>query len=233
MIYKDVIQKSDEWKELRYRKIGSTGSKDAMSNQGSPVEKNAIFFKLLGELTEDYEFEEPRFLSESVQRGDELEPIAREEFARIYGKQVFEIGWSESSDFTGISPDGIIGDEDLIDCNELNVDEALEIKCPARNTYALYLVDKSVAVEDYAWQIVTYFKEFPNLSILNLFIYRPENLIKSHILIELTRDMVIPVNKKKSCKIADLCIELTERQNELKEALKAKIEELKKPNETY
>ena len=232
MLYKEIYQGTDEWKELRYRKVGGSSSEKIMSNLAKPVQNNAIFFELLGEFMEPFEVEEERFLSADVRRGIELEPIAREEFARIYGKQVFEIGWSKSSDFTGISPDGIIGDETLIKTN-LDVKEAFETKCPSRTTYAKYLNNNDLAVTDYAWQIVDYFKEFPNLETLYFMLYRPENTIKSHILIKITRDMVIVVDTKKSGKIADLCVELTDRQNELKAALKAKIEELKKPVETY
>lgn len=232
MLYKNIIQGTDEWKEIRYRKVGGSSSDKIMSNLGKPVENNAIFFDLLGEFMEPFDIEEERFLSADVRRGIELEPIARDEFARIYCKQVFEIGWSESSDFTGISPDGIIGDEKLIKTN-LDVKEAFETKCPSRTTYAKYLIDNSLAITDYAWQIVDYFKEFPKLELLNLFIYRHENTIKSHILIKITRDMIIVVDKKKIGIIADLCIELADRQNEIKEALLNRIEDLKKPINNY
>lgn len=229
MIYSNIIQGSDEWKELRYRKIGGSSNEMVMANFDKPVYKNAIFYTLLGEFLEDFEIDFDTYLSRDVVRGNELEPEAREEFSRIYGKKVFEVGWSESSDFTGISPDGIIGDEDLIDTDERNVNEALEIKCPSKSTYCKYLDDNSIAINDYAWQIVTYFKEFPNLSVLNLFIYRPENNAKSHILIKITKDTRVFINSKKSGIVSDLVVDLTNRQNELKTALDNRIKELTTP----
>lgn len=225
MLYKEIIQGSFEWKELRYRKIGGSSAEKVMANLGKPVTNNAIFAEILGEFCEDYEFEEGGFLSADVNRGNELEPIARFEFQRIYGKSVFEIGWAESSIFTGISPDGIIGDVALINAIE-DVEEAIEIKCPSRTTYAKYLIDNSIAITDYAWQIVTYFLVFKNLKKLNLFIYRPENAIASHILIELTRESIVMVNKNKGGDIDNLCKELSERQKELLISINAKITEL-------
>lgn len=230
MLYKDLIQGTDEWKEIRYRKLGGSSNSKVMTNIGKPVEDNAIFFELVGEFTEDFEFEEERFLSVDVVRGNELEPIAREEFSRIYGKKVFEIGWAESTNFTGISPDGIIGEESEINDIE-DVIEAIEIKCPSKNTYIKYLKDKSVAVTDYAWQIVTYFKEFPKLETLNLFIYRPENKLKSHILIKLKRYSWISVDKKYGGIIPDLCFELDKRQTELLKAITDWIDSVKATQE--
>lgn len=218
MLYKEIIQGSDEWKELKYRKLGSSTNDKIMTNLGKTIYNCAAFFDVLSEFLEDYEPEDERFLSSAVQRGNELEPIARQEFERIYDKKVFEIGWAQSSDFTGISPDGIIGKESEI--NDLSdVIEAIEIKCPSKNTYVKYLDDNSLAVTDYVWQIVTYFKEFQNLKLLNLFIYRPENNFKNHILIKLTRDSVVSVDKKKVGSIADLCKELDNRQKELSYAI--------------
>lgn len=228
MLYKEIIQGSDEWKEIRYRKLGGSSNEDVMTNLGKPVSGNAIFYKLLGEFSEEFEIEEERFLSADVQRGNMLEPIAREDFSRIYGKQVFEIGWAESSSFTGISPDGIVGDINLIHTAD-DVEEAIEIKSPSRTVYMKYLETNDIAITDYAWQIVTYFKEFKNLKVLNNYLFRPENLIKKHILIKITRDMEIRINKTKTGKISDLVVELETRQNELKKALDDKIKQLKTP----
>lgn len=229
MLYKKIIQGTDEWKELRYRKLGGSSNEKVMTNLGKPVSGNAIFYDLLGEFSEDFEIEEDGFVSKDVSRGTELEPIARESFQRVYGKPVFEIGWAESTLFTGISPDGIIGDEKFINMID-DVEEALEIKCPSRTTYCKYLEKNDLAITEYAWQIVTYFKEFKNLKVLNLFLFRPENSIKKHVLIKITRDTEIIVNKSKRGIISDLCVELTERQNELKKSIIERIEQLRKPS---
>lgn len=225
MLYRDIIQGTDEWNQLRYRKVGGSSNAKVMTNLSKSVKDNAIFFELLGQFTEDFEIEESRYLSAKVERGNELEPEARSEFARIYGKEVFEIGWSESSDFTGISPDGIVKDGKVIK-TESDVTKALEIKCPTKNTYVKYLINKDLALEDYVWQIVTYFKEFPNLGVLYFFIYRPENKIKNHILIEVRRSTVIAVDKKLVTNIDELVEILAIRQEMLKKALDAKVLEL-------
>lgn len=216
-IYKDIIQSTDEWKELRYRKIGGSTNSKVMANSGKSVEENAIFATLLGDFMEEFEIED-NYATAEMQRGNDLEPIAADEFSRIYGKKCYEIGWAEISDFVGISPDRLIEGE--------KITEALEIKCPSKNIYSKYLLNNNEAITDYCWQLVHYFHVFEDLEKLNFFIYRPENLIQNHILIELTRDTVIQVNKNKSAAISELVEASEVRIEELRIALKNKIEAL-------
>lgn len=224
-IYDKVVQGTDEWKELRWGKIGGSSLKDVMANENKSIVDNAIFSKLQGELMEEFDpFEENKATIE-MQRGNELEPIAAEEFSRITGKNIYEIGWAELDDkFTGISPDRLIGK-----LGDLMITEALEIKCPSRNTYAQYLYNNNLAIEKYSWQIVQNFLIFDDLEVLHFFIYRPENEIKSHILVDITRNTEIQVNKKKKAKVYELVIEAKERIEELKRELEISINKLKQP----
>ena len=57
-IYKNIQQQTDEWKELKYRKIGGSTLGGVMSYIDKPVEGNAIFFELLGQFTEEFEIDE-------------------------------------------------------------------------------------------------------------------------------------------------------------------------------
>lgn len=218
-IYDKIIQGTDEWKELRWRKIGGSSLEKVMANADKSVKENAIFFELLSEMCEEFDPFESDFLSSAMQRGNEYEPLAAEEFERITGKKCSEIGWAELEDgFTGISPDRLIGKN-----------EALEIKCPSRNTYAKYLVNNDIAITDYAWQLVQYFVVFENLETLYFMIFRPENKINSFIIIKITKDTEIVVNKKKKSKISDLVIEAKTRIEVLKNELQNELKNLQKP----
>jgi len=219
-IYKDIIQGSDEWKELRWGKVGGSSLKHVMANYGKPVEDNAIFFELLGQMTEEFEIDDNDFVSSAMDRGNILESDASDLFSRIYGKECFEIGWAQINDFVGISPDRLIGEISM------DVTEAAEFKCPAKNTYAKYLCNNDLAVEDYSWQLVDYFLVFKKLTKLNFMPYRPESKIKNHILIEITPDTIINVSKKLILPVYQLVEKAEQRLEELKTALDNKIESL-------
>ena len=68
-------------------------------------------------------------VTEWMQRGNELEPEAREFYEMSTGNQVTEVGFCKHDTLEcGISPDGLIGDLG-----------GLEIKCPAPSTHISYL----------------------------------------------------------------------------------------------
>ena len=219
-IYKEIVQGSDEWKEIRWGKIGGSSLEKVMANEGKPVENNAIFFEVLAQKCEEFDpFEENRTTLDMI-RGNEYEPLAAEEFERVTGKACSVVGWIECDDnFTGISPDRLIGKN-----------EALEIKCPSRNTYAKYLTNKGLILTDYCWQIVQYFNVIENLEVLNFFIYRPENNLKPFILLKITKDTEIQVDKKRTAKVSELVIDAKVRIFELEIALNKKMNELNESN---
>jgi putative phage-type endonuclease len=70
--------------------------------------------------------------SDAMQRGTELEPEAREYYELIAGP-VQEIGFCIHDDGFGCSPDGVVGEDGL-----------LEIKCPLAHTQVEYLRDNCI-----------------------------------------------------------------------------------------
>lgn len=68
-------------------------------------------------------------------RGEELEPEAREEFSRIMGLEVEQVGFIvQDNELVGCSPDGMI---------KINGQYAagVELKCPLAKNHAKYLLD--------------------------------------------------------------------------------------------
>jgi len=223
-IYTNIIQGTDEWKELRHGKIGGSSIEKIMANADKPVSNNAIFYDIFAEQNEDFEIDENEFTSTAMRRGVELEPQAVAVFENVFNKKTFEIGWAELNDFVGISPDRLISEVSE------NVKEALEIKCPNRNTYAKYLLNNNLALEDYAWQLAHYFYIFPHLERLFFMIYRPENKLKNFICIEVGMSTIIRISAKKTLTIAEMLREIDKRINELSSALKsASIEFMELP----
>ena len=71
------------------------------------------------------------FTSEWMQRGNELEPRARDAYAFLYDVEVSQVGLMLNDAGTiGASPDGLIG-----------ADGGLEIKCPKPSTLVRYMIE--------------------------------------------------------------------------------------------
>ena len=102
-VYKDIVQKSPEWRELRAGKL--TGSKaTAIGNCGKgliTLADDIVREQIFG-WTEGY-------VSKDMERGNNHEPLARLEYEFHTGNRVIEVGFIEHNEFVGVSPDGIVG----------------------------------------------------------------------------------------------------------------------------
>ena len=117
-----IEQLSDEWFAARLGKITSSRVKDVMAKgRGGAVSasrKNYMMELLCHRLTGQ---REEGFTSTAMQRGTDLEPLARAAYEVNYDALVTEAEFilHPDHDFTGSSPDGYVGESGLI-----------EIKCP-------------------------------------------------------------------------------------------------------
>lgn len=120
MSYKvhNVEQGSDEWFELKSHYILSASHAQAIANAGKGLES-----LIWEELAKKYCSEpEVRFSNGHTERGDELEPFAREIYELQTGFKVNQIGFVTDEDISprgGVSPDGGVEDQDGL----------VEIKC--------------------------------------------------------------------------------------------------------
>lgn len=119
-------QRSQEWYDARLGKVGASSVADATA-QGktgeASVRKNLraklIAERLTGQREESY-------TSAAIQHGVDYEPIARALYEVKQGIEVTEMGWIPHPTIqnTGASPDGLVGEDGLI-----------EIKCPNTSTH--------------------------------------------------------------------------------------------------
>jgi len=79
--------------------------------------------------------------NEHTERGNELEPIARDIYEMETGNDVQEVGFVEYSEFAGCSPDGLVGEEG-----------GIEIKSISNEKYAKVLLGEDIK-KDYDWQV--------------------------------------------------------------------------------
>lgn len=138
MIIHNVIQGTPEWHAVRLGKFTASKFGDLMMAKTTAGYEKAIarvvYERLTGEAPDD-------FKSGYMERGNELEP----EGLAVYSDEVFHtvdrVGFVERDEWTGASPDGLIGSDGMV-----------QVKCPAFHTMIKYLTRREVP-GDYYWQI--------------------------------------------------------------------------------
>jgi putative phage-type endonuclease len=135
MKYYDIDQNTDEWFSLRLGRFTTSTFKNlfaAKTTQAYNKEINRVVFETLtGKQPES-------FSNDYMLRGHELEPLAREAYEAKTFNLVSNGGFFTLDEMIGSSPDGLIGDDGL-----------LEIKCPAFNTMIEYLLKQKLPTEYY------------------------------------------------------------------------------------
>ena len=111
----DVAQNTDQWMAYKCGKLGSSSASAVMANYGKafgdPAKKLAVEIavqQITGKNTGQ------NYTNEHMERGHEQEPLAR----MLYEKEFFctvRNGGFFDCGFTGCSPDGLVGDDGLIE----------------------------------------------------------------------------------------------------------------------
>ena len=124
-------QRTDEWYAIRKGKMTASNAETIIAN-GKGLE--TYIYNLMAEYYSSAEKE--NYINADMQRGIDLEPEARLEFEFYTDLDVQEVGFIEYNDFIGVSPDGLIGNDGLI-----------EIKCPNDNIYFKLLLSNNIKPE--------------------------------------------------------------------------------------
>ena len=130
-------QGSDEWFAARLGKVTASKFKVAMGKSGKT--RDRYKYGLIEEIRKGKRRES--YKSESMEFGTETEPSARDYYSKVFGCEVNQVGFIEFNDHIGVSPDGLIGDDGL-----------LEIKCPITPTHIKY-IDKDALPAEYKEQV--------------------------------------------------------------------------------
>lgn len=129
-------QRSDEWFAIRKGKLTASEAQ-CISANGAGLKTYALKV-----LAEKYSNNTEKYKNEDMERGVELEEQARMTY-EIEREKVEEVGFIELDEFTGCSPDGLVGE-----------DGGIEIKCPNDFNYFKLLVDAEKAIDQkYFWQV--------------------------------------------------------------------------------
>lgn len=137
MIIYNCQQQSEEWYKLKSDKLGASNA-TAIANQGKGL--NTEISKKMADYFSSQEKE--HYSNPDTDRGNELEPLARDMYELETGNKVEQVGFVQHSDHIGCSPDGLV-----------NEDGGLEIKCPKDEVYFKILIDGEKEIpSDYIWQ---------------------------------------------------------------------------------
>lgn len=174
-VHYNIDQGTPEWHKLRWGKVGGT------RGSGLFVKSDTLAIEIVAEECEPY-LDDGGFVSNDMQRGNELEPVARERLEEYTGVKFLEAGWI-SSDIprVGISPDGITKCE-TIQC---------EIKAPGKKKHTEYCLG-GVVPKEHIHQCIHAFLVNPKLVTLYFCSFRPES-IKPMFVVELNRESKVNI----------------------------------------
>jgi len=123
IIHSELKQGTVEWLELRLGKFTGSDAK-VLNSKGLGFE--SLCFEKAGEIITG-KIQEEGFISADMLRGRELEPVARAMYELQTGSRVTEVGFIQTGEYSGFSPDGLVGDDGII-----------EIKCPGDRVFIEY-----------------------------------------------------------------------------------------------
>ena len=154
MIIRDIVQRSEEWRQLKLGKVGASRVADivARTKSGYSASRENYLTELLLERITG--FPADRFQSDAMRYGTEMEPLARAAYSFDFDVEVEQIAFAThpSIEMAGASPDGLVGKLGL-----------LEIKVPQPATHLDTLLSEKVP-EKYIiqmnWQMCCTEREF-------------------------------------------------------------------------
>lgn len=137
-IYKDIEQGGPEWSLLRKGKMTASNAQ-AIGNNGKGLE-TYVYEIVAGVLSSA---NDESYTNPEIERGKELESVAREMYQLENGVTIEQVGFVESSEYVGASPDGLIGE-----------DGGCEIKCHNDVKHVKLMAKGIDEIESsYIWQI--------------------------------------------------------------------------------
>lgn len=135
-IYEELEQGSEEWLRVRLGKFTASDAQAIATNgrglETLCLEKAAEI--LTNQLPEQYS-------NEDILRGKELEAEARAAYELKTGSAVRQVGFIETDEMEGCSPDGLVGEDGLV-----------EIKCKNDKNHLLMLLGQKIDSK-YEWQM--------------------------------------------------------------------------------
>lgn len=141
-IFPDVEQGTEEWMDQRRGMVTASAVDKLVTGKTLAVANNEVSRGLTRLLTAERitGWTDPTYVSDDMLRGTMEEPLAREAYAKSRGVEVAEMGFMVRDDWgfdIGLSPDGLVGEEGLIEIKSRRAKKHLETiladEVPAEN----------------------------------------------------------------------------------------------------
>jgi len=155
MIINNCEQGSENWYQLRAGRVTGTRFKLLVAGESTASYKdlvtNIACEIITGKMEETYS-------NANMEHGIETEPVARAEYESIFEVEVKTCGFISPDEdhkyheWIGISPDGLLLQDDLIPIRENEFEGLLEIKCPQMKTHLNY-IEANKLPSDYRHQV--------------------------------------------------------------------------------
>lgn len=129
-------QQSQEWFDIRLGKFTASNAQ-AIASNGKGLE--TLCFQVVAEILS--KTREEGYTNPDLERGNEQETLARASYEMETGNKVETVGFCELNDRVGASPDGLVGEDGLV-----------EIKCQKNSVYVQTLYSKKIDTK-YEWQM--------------------------------------------------------------------------------
>lgn len=136
IIHDEFEQRTEEWEKIRIGKFTGTDFQTVANGKKDTIE--TLCYKKASEIITGKKSYDS-FSNRHTERGIEKEDEAREMFQLETGLLVKTVGFIERDIFSGVSPDGLIGDN-----------SGIEIKCKDYHTHLYTLLNGD---NSYMWQI--------------------------------------------------------------------------------
>jgi len=113
-IYKDIVQNTKEWDEIRKLKFTASDASTIMA-QGKGLK--TLVKKLLAKYYSSGNYDDftGEYKNKAMERGHEYEDKARTIYELETGNKVEQVGFVELDENTGASPDGLVDDDGLLE----------------------------------------------------------------------------------------------------------------------
>lgn len=171
-MFHNIQQNSEEWYKKRVGKMTSSNLAKIMANFGKPFGEPAKKYAIeiaVGQLTG--QVSKSNYSNEHMERGHEEEPIARILYENQYFCSVLNGGFFELDDI-GCSPDGLVGDNGLIEIKSAipSIHYSRIVKQSFDPAYKWQLVGNLKFIEREWIDFISYCADFPEDK--RLYVYR-------------------------------------------------------------
>ena len=186
-------QGTPEWYAIRQLKLTASNA-TAIGNNGAGLRT------YVDNIIVSYIGYKKSFSGAEMERGHELEPIGRAKYEFEKGVDVVEVGFIEYNQYVGYSPDGLVGEDGLIEHKARNDEKHLALLMTGKvDSATIWQMNMGMLISNRKWcDFISYNPNFKNSMYVQRFYPDPE-------------------------KIAKLKVGIFEGQKMLKEALENKI----------